>query len=143
MSAVDKILPHLDKVRRTGAGTWSARCSAHDDRGPSLAVRELDDGRVLLHCFAGCDVHDVLAAVDLDISDLYPPRAIDHMVQPLRRPFPAADCLRAVGFDALVVAAAAVAVADGKPVTETDRDRLILAASRIHAAITAAGVRHG
>ena len=143
MSAVDKILPHLDKVRRTGAGTWSARCSAHDDRGPSLAVRELDDGRVLLHCFAGCDVHDVLAAVDLNVSDLFPPRAVDLRHKPERRPFPAADVLRAIGFEALVVAAAAVAMLAGEPFNDIDRDRLILAVSRIQAAMTAAGVSHG
>ncbi len=141
-SAVDVLLSRLDKVKRTGPGTWSARCSAHDDRGPSLAIRELDDGRVLLHCFAGCDVHDVLAAVDLDVSALFPPRAVDLRVKPERRPFPAADVLRAIGFEALVVAAAAVALLAGEPFTEVDRERLILAVSRIQAALTAAGVTH-
>ena len=142
-SAVDVLLSRLDKVKRTGPGTWSARCSAHDDRGPSLAVRELDDGRILLHCFAGCDVHDVLAAVDLNVSDLFPPRAVDLRHKPERRPFPAADVLRAIGFEALVVAAAAVAMLAGEPFNDIDRDRLILAVSRIQAAMTAAGVSHG
>ena len=142
-SAVDVLLSRLDKVKRTGPGTWSARCSAHDDRGPSLAVRELDDGRILLHCFAGCDVHDVLAAVDLNVSDLFPPRAVDLRHKPERRPFPAADVLRAIGFEALVVAAAAVAMLAGEPFNDIDSDRLILAVSRIQAAMTAAGVSHG
>ena len=142
-SAVDVLLSRLDKVKRTGPGTWSARCSAHDDRGPSLAVRELYDGRILLHCFAGCDVHDVLAAVDLNVSDLFPPRAVDLRHKPERRPFPAADVLRAIGFEALVVAAAAVAMLAGEPFNDIDRDRLILAVSRIQAAMTAAGVSHG
>mgnify|MGYP001449126958 CR=1 FL=1 len=142
-SAVDVLLSRLDKVKRTGPGTWSARCSAHDDRGPSLAVRELDDGRILLHCFAGCDVHDVLAAVDLNVSDLFPPRAVDLRFKPERRPFPAADVLRAIGFEALVVAAAAVAMLAGEPFNDIDRDRLILAVSRIQAAMTVAGVSHG
>lgn len=142
-SAVDVLLSRLDKVKRTGPGTWSARCSAHDDRGPSLAVRELYDGSILLHCFAGCDVHDVLAAVDLNVSDLFPPRAVDLRHKPERRPFPAADVLRAIGFEALVVAAAAVAMLAGEPFNDIDRDRLILAVSRIQAAMTAAGVSHG
>ena len=47
MTAV-ALLDRLDKVRPTGAGTWVARCPAHDDRGPSLSVRELDDGRIEL-----------------------------------------------------------------------------------------------
>jgi len=140
---VDNLLSRLDKVRRTGPGTWTALCPAHNDRSPSLSVRERDDGVILLHCFAECAVHDILAAVGLDIGALFPERAVDHRVGPDRRPFPAADALRAVGFEALVVAAGAVAVADGKPVSEVDRERLILAASRIQSAISAAGLRHG
>lgn len=139
----DTLLQHLDKVRRTGPGTWSARCPAHDDRGPSLSIRETDDGRVLVHCFGGCDVHDVLGAVGMRISDLFPLRALDHRVGPERRPFPAADCLRAVGFECLVVCAAAVAMLAGEPFGEVDRERLILATSRIQAALNAAGVAHG
>jgi len=139
----DTLLQHLDKVRRTGPGTWSARCPAHDDRGPSLSVRETDDGRVLIHCFAGCDVHDVLGAVGMSISDLFPLRALDHRVGPERRPFPATDCFRAVVFECLVVCAAAVAMLAGEPFSEVDRARLILATSRIQAALTAAGVSHG
>lgn len=141
-STVDVLLSRLDRVKRTGSWTWSARCPAHDDRGPSLSVRELDDGRILVHCFAGCDVHDVLAAVDLNISDLFPPRSIAHSAKPERRPFPAADVLRAVAFEALVVAAAAVALLAGEPLTTVDRERLILAVSRIQSALTAAGVTH-
>ena len=44
-----------------------ARCPAHDDREPSLSVRDGDDG-VLVTCHAGCDRHDVIAAlVDRDL----------------------------------------------------------------------------
>ncbi|MCQ1547528.1 MAG: DNA primase [Candidatus Accumulibacter phosphatis] len=143
MSNVDNLLQHLDKVKRTGSGTWTACCPAHDDRGPSLAVRELDDGRILVHCHAGCSVDEVLQAVGLTFSDLYPPRALDHPAKPERRPFPAADVLRAIAFEALVVCASAVAVLEGKPFNQQDRERLILAASRIQAAITAAGVSYG
>jgi hypothetical protein len=45
--------------RRSGR-TWLACCPAHDDREPSLAIRDGDDGRVLVHCHAGCDQRDVL-----------------------------------------------------------------------------------
>lgn len=141
MSNVANLFAHLDKVKRTGAGTWTACCPAHDDRGPSLAVRELDDGRILLHCFAGCDVHDVLAAVGLTFCDLFPERLKPAKSE--RRPFPASDVLRCVAFEAMVVAAAAVALLAGEPFSEIDRERLILAASRIQAALTAAGVSYG
>lgn len=49
-----------------------ARCPGHEDRSPSLSIRELDDGALLLHCFAGCQASDVLAAVGLEFRDLYP-----------------------------------------------------------------------
>ena len=64
------LLGRLDGVIRTGAGRWSARCPAHDDRSPSLSVR-IDDDRLLFHCHAGCAPEDVLAAVGLSWSDLY------------------------------------------------------------------------
>ena len=137
------LLSRLDKVRRTGPGRWSARCPAHDDKGPSLSIKETDDERVLIHCFAGCDVHNILAAVSLDIADLFPPREIQQG-KPERRPFPAADVLRAIAFEAVVTMAAASALLSGQPFGADDRERLILAVARIQSALTAAGVdQHG
>jgi putative DNA primase/helicase len=48
-------------ARRCGS-CWMARCPAHDDRNPSLSIREVD-GKVLLHCHAGCSQRDVIAAL--------------------------------------------------------------------------------
>jgi putative DNA primase/helicase len=42
---------------------WMARCPAHDDREPSLAITDTRDGRVLVHCHAGCDQRDVITAL--------------------------------------------------------------------------------
>jgi hypothetical protein len=138
------LLSKLDKVKRTGPGRWLACCPAHADKGPSLSIREMDDGRILLHDFgAGCSVHEIVQAVGLDIAELFPPRALDQRTLPERRPFPAADVLRAVAFESLVVSAAAAALLAGEPFGEADRARLVLAAARINGAVTAAGVRHG
>jgi hypothetical protein len=49
------------RARRSGAG-WIARCPAHDDRTPSLGLSR-GDGRVLVHCFAGCTQAEVIAAL--------------------------------------------------------------------------------
>ena len=38
-----------------------ARCPVHDDRTPSLSIRDADDGRLLVHCHAGCDQAHVIA----------------------------------------------------------------------------------
>jgi 5S rRNA maturation endonuclease (ribonuclease M5) len=52
-----------------------ARCPAHEDRAPSLSVTEGDDGRVLLHCHAGCSTEAVTASLGLAVADLFPPKA--------------------------------------------------------------------
>ena len=46
--------------RKVGGG-WISCCPAHDDREPSLSVRDAKDGKVLVHCFAGCDQERVIA----------------------------------------------------------------------------------
>ena len=65
MSAVEVLLTHLEGVRSSGQSKWVARCPGHDDNSPSLAIRECDDGVVLLHCFAGCRPLELLQAVGL------------------------------------------------------------------------------
>src|SRR5262245_9487418 len=44
-------------------GTWMARCPAHDDREPSLAITDARNGKVLVRCHAGCDQQEVIAAL--------------------------------------------------------------------------------
>jgi hypothetical protein len=47
--------------RKVGGG-WTARCPAHDDRNPSLSIRDVD-GKVLVRCHAGCDQAQVIEAL--------------------------------------------------------------------------------
>jgi putative DNA primase/helicase len=42
---------------------WTARCPAHDDKTPSLSIRDADGGRVLVHCHAGCDQELVISTL--------------------------------------------------------------------------------
>lgn len=135
MSVADKLLSRLDGVKRTGPDKWSARCPAHDDRRASLAIKEADDGRILAFCFAGCSISDVVGAVGLDLSDLFPEKPIGgDFRQGERRPWTAADVLRAVGFESLVVAVAAGNLAQGVELSTEDRERLTLATERLQAA---------
>ncbi len=129
------LLSRLDKVRPTGPGRWLARCPAHEDRSPSLSVRETEQGAVLLHCFGGCPSADVLAAVGLEFADLYPDRTPDYGPRPKSR-IPALDVLRALHFEALVVAVAAGHLLEGKPLDAGDMERLALAQQRIRAAVS-------
>uniref|UniRef100_A0A7V4WMA6 Zinc finger CHC2-type domain-containing protein n=1 Tax=Candidatus Caldatribacterium saccharofermentans TaxID=1454753 RepID=A0A7V4WMA6_9BACT len=68
----ERLLQLLNGVRQVGPGKWVARCPAHDDRRPSLSIAEGKDGRILLHCFAGCRTADVLQALGLTFRDLFP-----------------------------------------------------------------------
>lgn len=55
-------------------GQYTAHCPAHDDQDPSLSVSEGDDGRILINCHKGCSTENVLAALGLEMSDLFPAR---------------------------------------------------------------------
>ena len=71
MNPLENVLSRLDGIKRSGRG-YVARCPAHNDQSPSLSVTESDDGRALIHCFAGCSVADVVAAIGLELKDLFP-----------------------------------------------------------------------
>ena len=140
MSA-DNLLSSLDKVKRTGQGKWLACCPSHSDKNASLSVRELEDGRVLVHCFAGCSVEEVLGAVGLTFDALYPAKESgEHLVKGERRPFPATDILRALAGETAFLFLCAKHLATGQPLCESDQARLLRACSRVADAARAAGV---
>jgi hypothetical protein len=125
------ILDLLAGVKRTGPHQWVARCPAHEDRSPSLSIRQADDGRILLHCFAGCAVHDVLGALGLDMGALFP-EPLYHRAKPLASRISAADALKCLSREAGVIAIMASDLADGRAV---DADRAATAAGRIAEAL--------
>lgn len=67
--AIGVILERLRGVKTAGSG-WMALCPAHDDRNPSLSVTVAEDGKILLHCFAGCATENVMAAIELPLAFL-------------------------------------------------------------------------
>jgi DNA primase len=67
---IDTLLSRLDGVKSAGPDRWYARCPAHDDKSPSLSIRDTGS-RTLIHCFAGCEAEDVLIAIGLTWRDLY------------------------------------------------------------------------
>ena len=79
---VQLLLARLEHVREVAVtpedrqrgivAKWTARCSGHDDHDPSLSIALTADGRILLHCFAGCGADHVLASVGLTWRDLAP-----------------------------------------------------------------------
>ncbi|MDM0010883.1 hypothetical protein QTH87_00395 [Variovorax sp. J22P168] len=131
MSAIERILPRLDKVRQRSNRQWSARCPAHQDRGPSLSIKELPDGRILMHCFGGCDVASVVDVIGLELSDLFPPSGTAFGPGTRSRLLPAGQALQILEFEALLIATVAGNIAQGGVLTEDDHMRLLVATGRI------------
>ncbi|MGA7636617.1 MAG: hypothetical protein WCB00_06795, partial [Candidatus Acidiferrales bacterium] len=65
----EAFLARLSGVRRNGGG-WQALCPAHPDRNPSLSIA-VGNGRILVHCHAGCSQEAVLAALGIELSELF------------------------------------------------------------------------
>jgi len=63
------ILDKLEKVKRSADG-WVALCPAHDDHMQSLSISE-GSNKILLHCFAGCQVESIAAAINVPMTDLF------------------------------------------------------------------------
>lgn len=66
-----QILDAMPSARVSGSG-WLANCPAHGDRNASLSIGTGSDGRVLLHCHAGCEPADICDALGITLSDLFP-----------------------------------------------------------------------
>lgn len=89
------VLEHIlwaTRARPSGPGRWVGHCPAHEDRDPSLSIRLTPEGKVLLHCFAGCPVEAVLGALGLSWGDLFPdshePGRVFRRVRPAPPPRP-------------------------------------------------------
>jgi hypothetical protein len=144
MTPIENLISRLDKVKGRN-GSWTARCPAHADKGPSLAVRENEDGRILLHCFAGCETANVLGAIGMDMTDLFPPdeKRRDYPVEgkPSMKPaFFASDLMRIIHMEALVVQIVAFDISNGKMPNEETRERMLTAYQRIDEATRYANV---
>lgn len=133
------LLARLDGVQTSGKG-WRARCPSCEGKSRKLSIGTGNDGCVLLHCFAGCPAAEVLGAIGLSLSDLYPEpvRGTSPMAKRERKQAMQAHAwaaaLEVLAHESNVVALAASDLAKGNPLNETDNDRLALALDRIQQA---------
>lgn len=130
------------KHRKTG----NDRAIFHDpttkDRHPSGSVRELDDGRLLIHLFNGTPVEGALAAIGLTFADLYPARQGTTVGTPaIRRPFFPSDVFEIVLHEVGVAAIIASDLSHGKPIDQRDHARLLEASARLNRIAEAAYAR--
>src|SRR3989344_6696505 len=122
------LLDRLDRVKQTGPGRWIASCPAHGDKSPSLSIRETEDGRILLHDFAGCDTASVLSALGLSLSDLFD--RLEHRVKPTRSRVPLRDLVAMLDHESLIVALVGADMLKNKTIEAKDYERLATAVRR-------------
>jgi biotin operon repressor len=66
----ENVLDKLEVADRNGEKAI-CYCPAHDDRNrPSLSLKA-ENGKLLLHCFAGCQPQDIVSEMDLEMKDLF------------------------------------------------------------------------
>ena len=136
---IDPLLSRLERVQRTGQG-WRADCpNDHKARG-ALSIAKSDDGRVLLHCFAGCSTRDVLGALGLTLADVMPERLRDPSPEgrrSARERFRLASVTAAAGVierEARIIELAGCDLLRGQSLPPNDVQRLGEAVERIAAA---------
>ena len=133
--SLETLIDRLDGVKETGYGKYLSRCPSHDDRSPSLAIKEEGDGHILLHCFAGCETENVLAAIGLTFSDVMPERVgQDHSYKPVRNRISAKDALSTLDHESLVVAIIGADFLEHKEIDDETWSRLASAVERVNTA---------
>lgn len=138
--SLDTMLSRLKKVRRSGNNQFMACCPSHDDKNPSLSIKDAGDGRLLINCMAGCATEDVLWAIGMDWSDVLPPKAPTQTYKPEAQRIYPSDALKVIQAECRIVMMAAFSLRKNKPMTEQDLARLELAMERINTAVEFANV---
>ena len=136
------MVERLQGVRATGPRRWIAKCPVHENRSPSLSIRELDDGRVLLHDFGGCATSDVVTSVGLQFRDLFPEHTGPQEFKPSRQWVHARDVLACLATEGQILALVANDIANGRPISPADAARVTQACGRIRNAWGLTNGRH-
>ena len=136
MSVVQNLLDRLDKVKSTGKDKWQACCPAHGDRSPSLSIKEAEDGTVLIKCWAGCEFADIVGAVGLSPSDLFPDSLHEKHGLSKKNPWIPRDALAGLANEATIVELVATEIGDGQIPKREDILRCRKAAKLIRDALS-------
>lgn len=70
--SLQNILNKLDKVKRVNSTQYKALCPVHNEKTPSLSIKEASNGDVVAYCF-GCGANgiEVVSALGLEQSELF------------------------------------------------------------------------
>jgi len=132
---IDKLLAGLSKVRATHPGEWVACCPAHSDKNPSLAIRKCDNGKILLKCWAGCSVSDIVGSVGLELGDLFPDMPKHHS-KPARNYFAASTVLKSLRMPLCILSVAGHDLRNKKHISEGNLAEINKALAQIDMALS-------
>lgn len=68
---VESVLERLSNLHTAGPSRWRATCPVHGSGKNQALSITAQDGKVLLHCFAGCATDAILEALDLTWGELH------------------------------------------------------------------------
>ena len=127
---LNNLLSKLEKVKTSGSCKWLACCPSHDDKSPSLAIKLGDDEKVLIHCFAGCETREILSAIGLTMSDLFPDNT-KYQKGPKPPKFNKYELFDLIEFEAIILSLAIRQLLEGYELSDQDLTRVISAESTI------------
>jgi hypothetical protein len=134
---IDAVLDRLAQfhLRPNGRDRWRACCPAHGGGNRSaLSIGIGSDDAVLLRCWSGCEVDQVVGALGLELSDLFPAR--HSLGEGASRPrrigmLTAGQALEVIRSDAQLIWLAGNNLANGFALTVADLEHVNAAARRI------------
>ncbi|MFI9651122.1 hypothetical protein [Guyparkeria halopsychrophila] len=149
LAPFDKVLAHVAVAKEAKPAPGLVRamtcaCPAHKDKRPSLLVSETDDGRVLMHCRAGCSFDEIRRGLGLELIDLIPEHLRHARNDANRSPhkgprFSPWAALQALAVDVITVALAAAQIRREGWIDDADFEALMQAEARIQNTVQAGG----
>ncbi|MDO5783436.1 MAG: AAA family ATPase [Eubacteriales bacterium] len=70
---LQEFLSHFKNVKPYN-GYYMAMCPVHNKKDTTLSIKQVEDGKILLHCHRECKTEDIVAAAELTMADLFPDR---------------------------------------------------------------------
>ena len=139
MNPIDLVLSRLANPKPNGQDRWRSLCPhCGGTNASALSIGVGQNDAVLITCFKGCDVIEVVGAIGLQLSDLFPrvdtPGGGSSSLKP-RKMMSLRQAVDLIEFECVLVWTAAFNLANGHALTTDDLERLAIAGQRIQATI--------
>jgi len=141
MKPLHEILSHFENVKKSGDNQYQCKCPNHDDRSNSMGISLSNDGqKVIMNCFAGCSLTDVMQSAGLVWDDIMPNKRVDSFINKgenvvgmlkQKQSFNPYAVLKALSNDILFTALCGLEVSKGRKLEQIDKDKLFETSGRV------------